>query len=147
MLKLFLGRKFESFMDVVHYMYNEDERINVTNCKPINDTEYELEYRYSLTKNEDEIHHFKVGIKELHEKITKFEFQSYHFSRSEVAKAINKAWDEQINLLIYPKNMNMIIVDIPREEDCYLKRTTIIESNYFDSREDFERQIKELLAS
>lgn len=146
MENLFLGRKFKWFMDVVHYMYNEEENMNVTNCKPINDTEYELEYRYSLSKDEDEIHYFNIGIKELHKKITDFEFQSYHFSRSDITKAIDKAWDEQINLLIYPKNMNMIIVDIPREEDCYLKRTAIIESNCFDSKEGFKEYIYELIS-
>ena len=67
----------------------------------------------------------------------------HEFKISELEDAINLAIKNKEQILLYPKNMNLIVVDIYREEQEYLKHTAIFNYNHFDTEEEFINTVKE----
>lgn len=66
------------------------------------------------------------------------------FKLNEIDEAIDKAWELKECILLYPEEMNLIVVDKEREEHSYLSHTIIIDSNCFDSKEEFVECIKSM---
>lgn len=158
MNKLFIDREWNEFVKVVEKMYKEEEGltitncavlegINITNCGVLDATEYELDFFESCGGGFSSVGSFTIPMEELHKRINMFETIPLQYNRGEFTSAIDSAWAEKKNILIYPKDMDLIVVDVPREDHCYLKKTSIVEACCYNSKEEFENEIKELLAS
>lgn len=140
-------RGISNFNEVVFQMFKEEEGLNITNCVILNHGEYELDYCESCGGGFSNVGSFKVPAEELYERVDMFLTKPIRFARSEIVSAIDTSWNQKKRILIYPKDMNLIIVDFPREEHCYLTKTHIIETDCFDSKKDFEYKVKELVLS
>lgn len=69
------------------------------------------------------------------------------FTRNQLETAITLAWDNKATLLVYPEDMDLIVVDIPREEYGYLSsRTYVVDTNQFESKQEFHSFIHNIIA-
>lgn len=73
--------------------------------------------------------------------MTKEHYKQFNKDEAELSKAIELAYKKKWALYLYP---DCIIVKEPMEEDCYLSKTTIIESEYYDTFEDFSKEVNEI---
>lgn len=64
------------------------------------------------------------------------------FTLNEIEEAINKSWEDKLDLLIYPEEQNMILVKNATNEDkAYLSKTSIWEPKYYTSYEEYKSDI------
>lgn len=143
----FMNKEYEEFMKVLREMYKKEEDLNITYCSMISDSEYELEFFEDYGGGIKGLGAFTVSMEELHKRIQLFEIVPINYARSEYTSAIETAWTEKKTILIYPEDMDLIVVDISREEQGYLTKTHIVESQRYNTREEFENEIKLLLAA
>lgn len=69
------------------------------------------------------------------------------FTRNQIETAIDLAWNSKATLLVYPKDMDLIVVDIPREEHTYLSsRTYVVDTEQFESKQEFHNFIHNIIA-
>ena len=142
----FMGRNYEEFIKVVCEMYKKEEGLNITDCQLIGDTEeYELDSFEDCGGGVGSVGSFRVAVEELHERIRAFETIPLHYARKEYMSAIEAAWTEKKILLIYPDDMDLIVVDVPREELCYLTKTYTVYSQLYDTKEKLENEVKSLV--
>ena len=73
--------------------------------------------------------------------MTKAIYKQYKKDKEGLSKAIEHAYRKKYALYLYP---DCIIVKEPMEEDCYLSKTTIIESEYYDTFEEFNKEVNEI---
>lgn len=123
----FMNKEYEEFMKVLCEMYKKEEDLNITKCSVISDSEYELEFFEDNAGGFRGIGTFTASMEELHKRIQMFEIIPLHYTRSEYTSAMDTAWTEKKTILIYPEDMDLIVVDVSREEHGYLTKTYIVE--------------------
>lgn len=141
MEKNFMGKSFEEFFELVKDMYAEGNYIDVTSCKSKNEKEYELTFYEDFDISKAGIGSFTIGKEILHDKIVQYENRPMHFTKDQIALAVKTAWNEDKELLLYPEDMDLIVVDIPREEHCYLTKTRIITARDYNNKEELEEEL------
>lgn len=67
------------------------------------------------------------------------------YKRNKIDIAITMAWSNQAILLVYPFDMDLVIVDIPREEHEYLSHTYLFDATQFDNETNYKNFIKSII--
>lgn len=132
----------ENFVKLICEMYDTEEGLEITNCTELSDGKYELDFIESCGAGCSSVGSFVIEKESLEQRLADYQAKPIEYDRNSLSEAIDMAWDKKRKLLIYPEDMNLIVVDVPREEHCYLShRTHQIESRFFDSKEEFEKEV------
>lgn len=145
MEKVFMGKDYDEFFGMVKDVYVKEEGLNITFCDVKNETEYELDFFEEYGPGMSGVGSFIIDRRELHQRILEFNTAPMHFTKENMILAVNTAWNEKKSLLLYPEDMDLIVVDIPRDAHCYLTKTIIVDADRFDTKEELEEHIKNYL--
>lgn len=67
------------------------------------------------------------------------------YKRNEIDIAITTAWSNQAILLVYPSDMDLVVVDMPCEEHEYLSHTYLFDTTQFNNEIDYKNFIKSII--
>lgn len=136
----------KDFIEAVENIYAK-EGSTVTNIDQINDNEFKIDLLDGLGGGFSTLGSVTITKADLLDKIEYYRAKPIEYTRSEYNKASEKAWEEKKTLLIYPDDMDLIVVDFAREEHCYLSnRTRKIDSRDYENKEKFVAEIKGLVS-
>ena len=68
-----------------------------------------------------------------------------NYKRHEIDIAIATAWSNKAVLLVYPSDMDLVIVDMPCEEHEYLSHTYLFDATQFDNKNEYTKFIKSII--
>lgn len=68
--------------------------------------------------------------------------REWSYSTKNLEEAMDYAWENKLTMIVYPVDMNLILVDNFSEEDVvYLKYAYVLDANEFKDIDDFAEYI------